>query len=175
MTRRIEGKLLWARSCERPGSLKCQRARGPKAKGLRYEEELARELEGLGLDVLHGQWFQFADRRGSGVCQVDLILPRPAGLLVLESKLTWTPEALRQLELYLPVVSLAFGGVRTIGMQVCRNLVPGLTSTVVGDLARGEELAGGGREVCWHWLGRPRRKVRRSGHQTGLARAEALL
>lgn len=176
MTREVRG-LRWARACARPGCIPVGRPRGVKAKGLVYERQVAGAVPG----AIHGQWYEFEDANGPGWCQVDLMFPHPGGLpafVLLECKLTWTPEAFRQLRgLYIPVVEAASGH-HALGLQVCRNLVPGLTSVVVGNLERGVQIALTGREVCWHWLGapiRPRSPARARPHRKGLDRAAALL
>lgn len=174
MPRKIKG-LKWARALDsRPAQIPQARPRGLKAKGLAYEAQVGQIVPG----ATRGQWFEFWDSNGPGFCQVDYILPGPgAGFVLLECKLTWTPEAFEQLEgLYIPVVCAATG-FPAIGLQVCRNLVPGLTSTVVADLERGVQYALLGRQVAWHWLGAPSPRSRpgRRAHQAGLALAESLL
>lgn len=172
MTRQLRS-LRWVRLAERPSALPRSRPRGAKAKGLAYEADLRL---GLGTAAIHGQWFEFEDLNGRGWCQVDWIVPWSEGtLVVLECKLTWTPEAFRQLGgLYVPIVEKVWG-CEVLGLQVCRNLVPGLSSVVVGDLERGVEVAKAGREACWHWLGSGRRPPRPRRMVAHLGLADALL
>ena len=173
MSRQLRG-LRWAKLAERPGGIPKSRPRGAKARGLAYEAELASQLP----EARHGQWFEFEDSAGRGWCQVDLLIPRSRLVVVMEVKLTWTPEAFRQLSgLYLPIVRKVWG-CEAVGLQVCRNLVPGLSSVVVGDLERGVEQAARGREVCWHWLGsgrRPRKPSRVPAHHHAIAPALSML
>ena len=71
-----------------------------------------------------GVWWEFADSNGPGLCQTDFILTTGQRVLVLECKHTWTPEGMQQLTaLYLPVVALATGR-PTLGIQICKHLVP---------------------------------------------------
>lgn len=175
MSRQVQD-LRWARPSQRPPGIPLSRPRGAKALGLAYEKQL--EVE-LGTKAQRGCWFEFVDRNGHGWCQTDFLIEGLGCLVVLECKHTWTSEAFRQLNgLYLPVVGLALAR-PVVGLQVCKNLVSGLSSCVVGNLERGVELAGLGREVCWHWLGRPlprpRNAPRRRAHQSRLDALAELL
>lgn len=149
MTRRVEG-LEWARPTGWPRGLPLQRRRGAKAAGLRYERGVAAQLPAC----RHGQWFEFSDRNGPGICQTDLLLGREGHCLVLEVKYTWTVEGHKQLEqLYLPVVGLAIQR-PVIGLVVCRRLVEGMRGVKVArSLSEGFELALEGHRAVWHWIG----------------------
>lgn len=70
-------------------------------------------------------WFRFSDVFGTGFCSPDLLLLTKSGLLVLECKLTYTPEARAQLlGLYLPVLR-HLTGVAVAGVVICRGLGQG--------------------------------------------------
>lgn len=149
--RTIRG-LKWARALPaRPSCIPQGRPRGAKAQGLRYERALAAMLPA----ARHGQWFEFEDLGGRGYCQVDLLLDRPeGGLLILEAKYTWTFEGHQQIEgLYVPVVERAWG-MRAKGVVVAKRLVPGVVGVakVVGTLEEASAWASG--RVVLHWLGK---------------------
>lgn len=147
--RRVEG-LVWARLAkEVPWGPRRRRPRGAKALGLNYEDKLARALPA----AEHGVWFEFADRHGRGFCQPDLILRSRGAMVVLEAKYTWCPEGYSQVdELYKPVLEKTYG-LRVVGIQVCKVLVPELEGEVTSSLegAIGTAMAGG--LVTLHWLG----------------------
>ena len=148
MTRVIVG-LKWARRAPgRPPEIPKGRPRGRKAAGIRYEKDLQHALP----MTVCGQWWEFEDVNGHGWCQTDLIGAfGPEGpLVVLEAKLTWTMEAWAQLEgLYIPVVSKAEGR-DCLGIQVCKNLKPGVRN-IWTDL--GAALGAEGPRPVWHWMG----------------------
>lgn len=106
----------------------------------------------LGPGWIAGQWFEYCDRNGRGFCQPDFIQLSHQGVLILECKLTDTPEALTQLtELYYPVVSEALG-MAVRGIVVVKNLTNlSDRARVCGSLA--EALARPGIPLL-HWLGR---------------------
>lgn len=151
MTRRIVD-LKWARASQRPAGLPIGRPRGAKAAGLRYQSAVATSL---GSGASEGNWFEYEDKNGRGVCQTDLLFQHPNCLVILEVKYTWTAEGHQQLEwLYGPVVSAALKQ-PVIGIQVCRRLTAEalaygitVTSTLESAIANAAE----GRRVVWHWL-----------------------
>jgi hypothetical protein len=149
MTRQIAG-LEWARPSKRPAGIPIGRPRGAKLAGIRYERGLASALPA----AKHGQWFEFKDAAGPGVCQTDLLLGQSGFCLILEVKYTWTIEGHRQLEqLYLPVVERAIAR-PCLGIVVCRRLVEGMRGIEVArSLAEAVEIAAAGRRPAWHWLG----------------------
>lgn len=126
------------------------RPRGAKAAGLRYERLLAKALPA----AKHGQWFEFEDQNGKGLCQVDLMIQLLSGVLILEAKYTWTAEGHAQIEqLYMPVVAAAWG-VPTAGLVVCKKLVPGMQGVAVaGDLDTALRHLAVGQRTVLHWLG----------------------
>lgn len=140
-----------------PASIPRHRARGVKALGRRYETAVARQL---GPEATQGQWWTFRDSNGPGLCQTDLIIPGTSWIVVLECKHTWIADGMDQLQyLYLPVVGMATGK-RTIGIQVCKHLVPYARGAVFTDLESAVETAkehwrrtASMRCVTLHWRG----------------------
>lgn len=153
MARTIRG-LKWARTCQRPGGLPQARPRGAKAAGLRYERSLASALP---CPAKHGQWFEFEDSAGRGICQPDLLVNWQGHLLVLEAKYSWCPEGHQQIDgLYLPVVGLALR--RPVsGLVVVRRMLGQMPSWArrASSLDEAASLALAGHRVVWHWLGVP--------------------
>lgn len=140
MCRHVEGLRLveWASAPTFAGR---SRARGQKARGLKFEREVEAELARRGRQPLapeeldtapqgpaptfvRGPWIGFEDAAGRGLAQPDFILPDLG--LVLEVKLSETPRAFEQLfSLYIPLLNVLLprdGG--WWGLQVCRNLAP---------------------------------------------------
>ena len=154
MTRHIhKASLCTARLIERPTCIPKSRPRGTRAVGLRYERSLGKCLP----LAEHGPWFEFVDKNGAGWCQPDYILSfRPRFMVVLECKLSWTFDAIEQLDdLYRPVVEKAFG-IPSIGVVVTKNLAnfPGYwkvrpTLEAAIQAARADQIS------VWHWLGTP--------------------
>lgn len=107
-----------------------QKGSSPAAKlGLRYERRVLRELtqlcnRGYFLDLEHTPWFSFEDKYGPGTCSPDFLMFLDKGIVIIETKLTWVPNALSKLEeLYCPVVSCAFNApVRPL--VICRSVTP---------------------------------------------------
>lgn len=103
------------------------RLKGVARVGLAYQRQVAKALA---MHVAAGSalvepWFRFTDANGSGFCSPDALVAQAGGILVVEVKLTFVPEADRQLDrLYRPVVAMAYGlpldAVR--GLIVCRGL-----------------------------------------------------
>ena len=91
--RLVISKLQWAKALdERPVFIPSPRLTGVKRAGVLYENRVASYMKAIYGDenVLHGQWYQYQDRRGVGYCQSDiLILPHGdvKDLLILECKL----------------------------------------------------------------------------------------
>lgn len=149
MARVIQG-LISAETCHRPGFIRQTRPRGKKGAGLRYERELAKSLPG----AIHGQWFHFVDRAGEGWCQPDIMLWNSAGLIILESKYTWTQAGHKQIELlYKPVVARAMQK-QTFGMVVCRTLTTDVAKAwICRDLESAISRALRGLPTVLHWIG----------------------
>ena len=72
-----------------------------------YEEKVAQYLAAVfGEDnVKHGQWVEFCDANGPGMCQPDIIVEKDGRVAIIECKLTARKTARKQLEkLYAPVL-----------------------------------------------------------------------
>lgn len=151
MTRVVDG-LVWA--CRAEASpfgfrKKTGRGKGAKANGLRYESALAKELHFI---AEHGIWWRFCDKNGPGVCQTDLVIVGKTMVVVLEAKYTYCDAAWVQLEsLYKPVISAALA-LPVLGVQVCKNLLPGVRG-VKRELGEALEIARAGGRATWHWRG----------------------
>lgn len=151
MARKITG-LKWARRLPHwPSCIPHPRPRGFKALGARYEKAVGQQL---GARAERGVWWEFADANGPGLCQTDFIITGQQLLAVLECKHTWTEEGWEQLQrLYLPVLQLATG-MPTIGLLVCKNLVPWAASRPQQTLEAGiAEAKLGSRLATVHWRG----------------------
>lgn len=147
--------LCSARLIDRPACIPKSRPRGTRAAGLRYERSLAKYLP----SASHGQWFEFEDKFGAGYCQPDFLLNfRPRCMIVLECKLSWTFDAVEQLDnLYRPVVEKVFG-VPAVGIVVTKNLArlpPGYWK-ICATLGAAVEAAEKSQMSIWHWLGTAR-------------------
>lgn len=91
-----------------------------KSRGLRYQRAV---IKALPAGTNPGPWFSYLDANGPGICQPDALVGLDGTLWVVEIKLTYTPEADRQLDLlYLPVVQLALMPRRIRGLVVCQGL-----------------------------------------------------
>lgn len=72
--------------------------------GLRYEKKVVRALKARNLTLEHNPWFEYL----GGVCCPDIIIYELSQnrVIVVEVKLTYTPEALVKLRtLYCPIVT----------------------------------------------------------------------
>lgn len=155
-THRVVVGLNSAQLALRPPWPSPRGAKGAKAAGHRYERALAAEVP----YAIHGLWVEFSDINGRGFCQPDLVIKDVAHAgrthtVVLESKITWTPNGHGQVaELYAPVLERLWGQ-PVVGVVVCKHLTPEVPlSWVHGDLAAAVAAALGGRQSVWHWLGR---------------------
>lgn len=146
MSRQIQG-LQWARTISRPQSIRSTKVRGTRLLGLAYEARVAQALRG----AINGQWFEFLDSNGYGVCQTDHLVVHEGTLWVLETKLTDIFQGKLQLqELYLPVVAAALGATPR-GAVVVRHLIRANTlDTIVGNLHEAQAVPG---VPVIHWLG----------------------
>ena len=104
--RKVSG-LKWVESGSDPWPKR--RLRGTKAQGITYQKKVSHKIEKMAPQAEHfrGPWFSFEDRNGTGMCSPDHVAVFPQGrMLVVESKLTYTPEADFQLaHLYGPIIS----------------------------------------------------------------------
>ena len=122
----IEPPLRFACSLQgRPSCIPLSKPKGIRAVGLRFEKALHKALSGS----IHGQWWEFKDACGYGLCQTDLIYPfhlqpGPATIAVIEVKYTLVPGAHSKLSsLYIPVVQRATNCL-VAGIVVVKNLDP---------------------------------------------------
>jgi hypothetical protein len=147
--RQITG-LKWARRLPaRPACIPASRPRGSRAAGLRYERALAKSLPA----ALHGCWFEFEDANGHGYCSPDLILSQSNLLVILEAKLSFTLDAVPQLDFYSTIVEKALRKytVPIIVTKYLRDVPPNFV--IQSDLeyailsARRQQL------TILHWLG----------------------
>lgn len=129
---RIIYRLSWARRLDEwPEAIPRPRPRGVKALGRRYESAIALQL---GSEAIRGQWWQFKDANGPGICQTDFVIFGEAWTAILESKHTWTAEGMEQLEqLYMPVVEMATNK-KVLGVQVCKHLSPHCSGPIYNTL-----------------------------------------
>lgn len=149
---------------------------GARGAGLRYERALARALP----QALAGLWLEFRDSAGPGFCQPDLILrdyPLRGALytVVLECKITWTPNGHLQLEqLYTPILAKLWGR-PVVGVVVSKHLTSATPlSWVHSDLSAALDSALlTGRRSVWHWLGRSTGPGPRLGLSEALSRLQA--
>ena len=122
MSHRIVRGIKFAAPCARPACIPKGRPRGAKREGIRYERGLADRLDPR--VWVYGQWWEYIDDRGHGYCQTDFHYAAGDSVIVLECKLTWTPEGHQQIaQLYAPVLSAALR-VPVLGIVVARKLLP---------------------------------------------------
>jgi hypothetical protein len=120
--------LRWVKALDdRPRFISSPRIKGIQRAGLIYENRIANYMKALyGDKVLHGQWYEFEDRRGLGWCQPDIIvLPDKDRkfILVLECKLKATKKAWVQLNyMYRPVLERIYPQTEIRLVQVVKNL-----------------------------------------------------
>ena len=132
--------LRWAKALEdKPRFISSPRIKGIQRAGLIYENRIATYIKALyGDSVLHGQWYEFEDRRGLGWCQPDiLILPNEDRkfLLVIECRLKATRKAWVQLNyLYRPILEKIYPQVELRMVQVVKNLDKNLKLDLVETL-----------------------------------------
>jgi len=139
--------LVWAEWAASPWP--ASRPRGAKGAGLRYERRVAKATKGD-----HGRWLRFCDANGTGYCSPDILLWKPPALIVLECKLTWTPEAEAQLTgLYCPILAHLYPEIPIRGVVVVRALTPDAPRPVH---TLSEALADGPAPKVLHWLGQGR-------------------
>ena len=125
----VDGTVIFAaRVHEADAPYGQPRARGSsaRARGIRYERNVARELSSRyndgGFEVQHSTWFRFTDASGSRMCQPDTLLIEHTKLKVtiVETKLRHTADAWLQLFLlYSPVIALVYPGYKISCVEVC--------------------------------------------------------
>lgn len=82
-----------------PGKQSNRNAKACVKKGKSYERTVLREVTRLDLggEICFQQWIMFADENGLGWAQPDLYVLLPNLVLLMECKLTQTPDAAEQL------------------------------------------------------------------------------
>lgn len=145
MPRKVKD-LIWVTPADNPWPP--TRPRGSKGAGLRYQRKVTLHTGGIG-----GKWYKFLDANGVGFCSPDVLLPQQKLLLVLEVKLTDTPQAQEQLlDLYIPVLRQLWPGpIR--GIVVAKSLTPA-SHSVCRSLR--EAITHPAPAPVLHWLGQGR-------------------
>lgn len=101
----------------------------PQRLGRRYQRRLGRHLRELfpGFEIKEEPWILFEDSNGSGAASPDFVLHLYNMILLVESKLTFTLEGVRQLlGLYQPLLEMLEPGVPIVPILAARGLVVGL-------------------------------------------------
>lgn len=96
--------------------------------GLRYERKVVKALTNSGCDIDHNPWYCYD---GDRYCCPDIVLYYLAldTAIIIEVKLTYTPEALKKLrEVYVPVVSATIRQNKVYPLVIVKNLAPGMLS-----------------------------------------------
>lgn len=93
--------------------------------GLRYEKRVIKQLK-RHWEVEHNPWFetQVQDDHPKFLCP-DAIIWQQGQIIVLEVKLTYTPEALKKLkEKYVPAVEQTYEGSKVLPLVIAKNTPP---------------------------------------------------
>lgn len=94
----------------------------PQQTGLSYERKVAALLEGISPIIMHGPWLTFHDDSGPRTCQPDYLILRDDDAIIVEVKLTYTPDAERKLlDFYRPIVKLLLDVDKVRCIQIYRN------------------------------------------------------
>ena len=132
----------------RPSYIPRPGGKGAKALGRAYEKKVGKFISRRWPGLISGQWFEFLDRNGPGVCQPDHYIPFEDQVLLFECKLTQTDVAFSQMDqLYKPILRQLYGRPVT-GVQVCKHLVD--RRPIITDLR--ETLLKPGSNFLWHCL-----------------------
>ena len=154
--RQVEGKVCYARLCERPSMLPraAMPARGVKAVGLRFERSVGKAITSLLSNVHLGQWIEWRDDSGVRYCQPDVYHVASDRVVVFECKLTEVEEARGQLlGLYLPLLRIVYSRA-TLGIVVARHLSKESDTSRVCDSLEGALLRARVGIPTLHWLGK---------------------
>jgi len=138
--RLVISKLQWAKALdERPSFIPSPRLTGVKRAGVLYEKRVAEYMKAIyGEDnVLHGQWYNYKDRRGEGYCQSDIVI-LPHGdnkeIIIMECKLKSRKIAQIQLRyLYRPIIQHLYPNNPIIMVQVCKFLNKEIKGVIIDD------------------------------------------
>lgn len=114
---------------------------------------MGKNLSKAGYNVRSGVWIGYVDRNGPGAAEIDHLVYWKGGLVIIECKLSQTPNAELQIsELYHPLLKHIFRGQLVQGVQVCKYLYMA-PNNPVGSLR--EVLAARTEDIfTWHHLGR---------------------
>lgn len=130
-----------------------------QALGLSFEKKVAEALRGAirfksGFHLDRNPWFEFMDAYGRGICSPDVLISDKNGRVILvETKLTWTPAAAPKITgLYLPVVTAFCATHKVHPVIICKNLLPGAINTITS-LCSVLDLSPGHISTL-QWLGR---------------------
>lgn len=86
-----------------------RRPRGAKGAGVKFEREVAKAMLKATPFAISGQWFEFWDSAGRGLCQTDLIVVLPHVVYCFEVKLGNIPLGRTQFRaLYKPVLERVY-------------------------------------------------------------------
>jgi hypothetical protein len=123
---------------------KPRRRLGAKGKGITFEKKVGKVLRMLFPQVHSGVWFEYADAKRVGVCQIDHYVVLRDKILLVECKLSEKEEAWVQMkDLYAPILQQHYGlGVARV--QATRYLRTG--HKLLNDLRMAEP----GCEYLWH-------------------------
>ena len=116
------------------GPYRQQVVQGTRARGRIFEKKVGKQLKLLA-DELNWEfhdhhWVKVPKLDGTSFyLQPDFVLVAPSGgCLLIEAKLTWTPDAEAQLTRYMEALTLM--GLRPIPILTCRNLTPDTPESV---------------------------------------------
>lgn len=155
--RKPKPPLLYA-TLESSGPHQEQRLTGSRYKGKLFEKKIGETLEKKfpRAEILHEQWISFEDSGGSGWAQPDHIIVEDDLLWIVECKLTYTPRAEKQLELYEYLLQRVYEGATPILVTCVKNLAKTPTGRLPSGRIReiSEALEIDRRFHVWHCFGR---------------------
>ena len=144
---------------EDPPFIQPHERKGRRAEGQRYERRVHQEFYVRYPGYLASPWFRFIDREGEKWCQPDglLINPWQGHIVIVEAKYQHTEQAHRQLfDIYLPVVSVLFGGLYRIAcVEVVKWFDPATLCPSPPLLCKEPDQAQPGRFNVHIWKPRP--------------------
>lgn len=122
---RVVRGLKWAKECNVGPGFPEVRLTGSKAAGVAYEKRVAKDIKrrfGKDWEIKISQWIRYEDSAGLGWARPDLYMIRDDLLVIVESKLTQTISAEKQLlKLYLPLLLRIYSR-KIVCVQSCRSL-----------------------------------------------------
>lgn len=145
--------LLWARESDEGPRFPKVKLTGSKAAGIAYEKRVGRQIRaefGDSWEIKTSQWIEFEDSQGSGWACPDLYMIRDDLVVCVESKLTQTKAAERQLlKLYLPLLLRIYAR-KVVCVQSCRNLI----TAPEKEITKLQEIIDNPRIGMWTWYNR---------------------